>query len=74
MALSPRISNVAVLAMLDNSLNTLLNEGLSNAIVNVYTGAAPATCGTAASGTLLGTCVLNATPLVYPHPGIKGLK
>jgi hypothetical protein len=39
-----------------------LNEGLGNGIINIYTGSAPALCESAATGTLLGTCVLNATP------------
>lgn len=35
----------------------------AGATLTVYTGAKPANCGTAASGTLLGTITLPATPL-----------
>lgn len=62
MALSPRMSNLLTIAMLDNSVNSKLNEGLGDAIVNVYTGIEPANCETAPTGTLLGTCIMNSTP------------
>lgn len=62
MALSPRMSNLLVAAMLDNAVNASLNEGLGQAIVNIYTGAQPADCVAAPTGTLLGTCVVNTTP------------
>lgn len=74
MALSPRISNSLALAMLDNSINSKLNEGLGNAIVNVYTGTEPPTCETGPTGTLLGTCIINSTPFgagVDQEPGAR---
>jgi len=62
MASATEISYDLAAAMLDNAVNTQLNSGTGNAIINIYTGAAPADCETAASGTLLATCVCNATP------------
>lgn len=62
MASGTELSNTLVSAMLDNAVNVLLNEGLANGIVNIYTGAVPTDCETAPTGTLLGTCVLNSTP------------
>lgn len=62
MASATEISNALAAAMLDNAVNTTLNEGTGNAIVNIYTGTPPADCETAPSGVLLGTCVMNATP------------
>jgi hypothetical protein len=62
MALSPRMSNALARAMLNNAVNTTLNEGLGDAIINVYTGSPPADCEAAATGTLLGTVVINTTP------------
>jgi len=71
MALSPRMSNQVVLAML-NSVNAQLNEGLGPAIVNIYTGGPPAECETAASGTLIGTCVMNTTPFGAANDEVPG--
>lgn len=62
MALSPRMSNNLASAMLDNAVNNRLNEGLGDAIVNIYTGTQPADCETAFTGTLLGTCIMNTVP------------
>jgi hypothetical protein len=48
--------------MLD-AINALLNEGTGDAIINVYAGSIPATCeATLGAASLLGTCVMNATP------------
>ena len=48
--------------MLD-AINALLNEGTGNAIINIYSGSIPASCeATLGAATLLGTCVMNATP------------
>ena len=62
MASATEISNALATALLDNGINALLNEGAGNAIINIYTGAAPADCETAATGTLLATLVMNTTP------------
>lgn len=62
MASSHCASNELVRAMLDNAINSKLNEEVGPAIVNIYTGSAPADCETAATGTLLATAILNATP------------
>lgn len=62
MASATEISNALASDMLDNAVNAILNEGTGNAIINIYTGAPPADCETAATGTLLATCVMNATP------------
>lgn len=62
MASATEISYALAAAMLDNAVNTTLNAGGGAAIVNIYTGTPPADCETAATGTLLGTCVMNATP------------
>ena len=62
MASGTELSNTLVSAMLDNAVNSLLNEGTGNGIINIYTGAQPVDCETSASGTLLGTCVLGVTP------------
>ena len=62
MASATEIAYATAAAMLDNAINTLLNAGTGDAIINIYTGTPPADCETAPSGTLLGTCVMNATP------------
>lgn len=62
MASNTEISNSLAAAMLDNAVNTMLNEGTGPAIINVYSGSLPADCEAAETGTLLGTCVMNATP------------
>jgi len=62
MASATEIAYVTAAAMLDNAINTLLNSGSSDGILNIYTGAAPANCEAAVTGTLLGTLPLNATP------------
>lgn len=62
MASNTELSYVLAAAMLDNAVNTVLNEGTGPAIINIYSGALPADCETADTGTLLGTCVMNATP------------
>lgn len=62
MASATEIANATAAAMLDNAINTLLNSGTGDGIINIYTGAAPVDCEAAVTGTLLGTCVLNATP------------
>jgi hypothetical protein len=62
MALDPRMSNDLASAMLDNAVNTKLNGGLGDAIVNIYTGGQPANCEAAETGTLLGTCIMNVVP------------
>ena len=54
--MATRISTAAAKAELD-ALTALLNSGT----VEVRTGSQPATVGTAASGTLLGTLTLNGT-------------
>lgn len=64
MASATEISYALAAAMLDNAVNTTLNEGTGDAIINIYTGAPPADCETAPSGTLLGTCVMNTTPFI----------
>ena len=62
MASNTELSNALVAAMLDNAVNSLLNEGTGPAIINIYSGSLPADCEAAETGTLLGTCVMNATP------------
>ena len=65
MASATGLAYVTVAAMLDNAVNTLLNSGTGNAIINVYDddgSGLPANCEAAATGVLLGTCVMNATP------------
>jgi len=62
MASITEISFDLAAAMLDNSVNTLLNEGTGNAIINIYSGSLPANCEATATGTLLATCVMNAIP------------
>lgn len=57
-----RHSNAVARAMLDNVINNLCNAGLGNAIINIYTGTTPTNCEDAPTGTLLGTCIMNATP------------
>lgn len=57
-----RHSNAVALAMLDNVLNNLCNAGLGDAIINIYTGSPPTNCEDGATGTLLGTCIMNSTP------------
>jgi hypothetical protein len=64
MASATEISYALAAAMLDNAVNTTLNEGTDDAIINIYTGAPPADCETAPSGTLLGTCIMNTTPFI----------
>lgn len=61
MANAPRMSNAALLDMMD-TINGNLNEGTGPAILNIYTGTIPPDCETTATGTLLGTCVMNSTP------------
>lgn len=55
-------SNATARALLDNAINNLCNAGLGDAIINIYTGSPPTDCEDAATGTLLGTCIMNATP------------
>ena len=62
MASNTEISYALVAAMLNNAVNALLNEGTGPAIINIYSGTLPTNCEAAVSGTLLGTCVMNATP------------
>lgn len=62
MASSYSHSYVLAAAMLDNAVNNVCNAETGNAIINIYTGAAPANCEAAPTGTLLGTCVMSATP------------
>lgn len=62
MASNTEMSNALASAMLDNAVNSLLNEGSGPAIINIYSGTIPADCETAPSGTLLATCVMDATP------------
>lgn len=57
-----RHSYVLAAAMLDNAVNNVCNAQVGNAIINIYTGSPPAACEDAPLGTLLGTCVMNATP------------
>ena len=56
--MATRISNAAAKAELD-ALTALLNPG--GGYIEIRTGSQPATVGTAASGTLLGTLPLSAT-------------
>ena len=62
MASNTELSYVLTAAMLDNAVNTVLNEGTGPAIINIYSGSLPADCETADTGTLLGTCVMDAIP------------
>jgi hypothetical protein len=62
MASAWRHSYTLAAAMLDNAVNNLCNAETGNAIINVYTGSPPTNCEDAATGTLLGTCIMNATP------------
>lgn len=61
MASATEISYALAAAMLDNAVNSVLEEGTSSAIINIYTGTPPADCETAATGTLLGTCPMTVT-------------
>jgi hypothetical protein len=65
------MSNQVVLAML-NSVNAQLNEGLGPAIVNIYTGGPPAECEAPDTGTLIGTCVMSATPFEAATDEVPG--
>lgn len=62
MASNTELSNALVSAMLDNAVNSLLNEGTGPAIINIYSGTIPTDCETGDTGTLLGTCVMDETP------------
>lgn len=65
MASATEISYTLAAAMLDNAVNTTLNSGGGAAIVNIYSGTIPADCeATLGAATLLGTCVMNATPFI----------
>lgn len=74
MASATRISNVLCRGMLDNSINSKLNEEVGPAIVNIYSGTMPALCEEADSGTVLATAVLSATPFaaaIDQNPGAR---
>ena len=74
MASNTELSYVLVAAMLDNAVNTVLNEGTGPAIINIYSGALPADCEAANTGTLLGTCVMSVTPFIAAlnqHPNAQ---
>jgi hypothetical protein len=65
MASATEIAYVTAAAMLDNSINALLNSGTGNAIINIYdnTGTIPVNCeATNNTNVLLATCVMNNTP------------
>ncbi len=62
MASATEIAFLTAAAMLDGSFNSELNAGAGDAVIAIYTGAAPADCETAPSGTLLGVCKMDATP------------
>jgi len=62
MASGTEIAYATAAAMIDGPFNTLLNGGVGNAVIAIYTGAPPADCETAPTGTLLGVCQMNATP------------
>jgi hypothetical protein len=67
------IAFVTAAGMLD-AINALLNTGTGDAIINIYEGTIPADCETAEAGTLLGTCVMNATPFIAAanqNPGAR---
>jgi hypothetical protein len=64
MASNTELSYTLVAAMLDNAVNTTLNAGTGSAIINIYDGSLPTNCEAAETGTLLGTCVMNATPFL----------
>jgi len=62
MASATEIANATAAAMIDGPINTALNGGAGDAVIAIYTGAAPANCEAAPTGTLLGVCKMNATP------------
>ena len=62
MASNTEISNALAKAMLDNAVNSLLNEGVSDPIINLYSGSLPADCEASETGTLLATVVMNSIP------------
>jgi len=72
MASNTEISYALAAAMLDNAVNNRLNEGTGPAIINVYSGALPADCEAAETGTLLGTCVMDATPFGVASDQVPG--
>lgn len=59
MASATEISYALAAAMLDNAVNSLLTAETGAAIINIYTGTPPADCEAAATGTLLGTCIMT---------------
>jgi hypothetical protein len=65
MASATELSNALAVAMLDNAVNSLLNEGTGNGIINIYddTSTIPVDCEASnGANVLLGTCVLGVTP------------
>jgi len=62
MASASEISNALAKAMLDNAVNSLLNEGAGYGIVNIYSGSLPSNCEANDTGTLLATCMLSSLP------------
>lgn len=58
MAAAPRIANLAAIDALD-AIVDLIDGGDSNGYIEIRTGAPPATCETASSGTLLATLALS---------------
>jgi len=75
MASATEIAYDTAAAMLDNAINTLLNGGTGNAIINIYAGTIPADCeASLGAATLLGTCVMNSTPFgaaANQNPGAR---
>ena len=61
MASQTEISYALAAGMLDNAINSILEEGTSGAIINIYAGTIPADCeATLGAATLLGTCPMTS--------------
>lgn len=61
MASATEISYALAAAMLDNAVNTTLEEGTSSAIISIHTGTPPADCEATPTGTLLGVLPMTVT-------------
>lgn len=73
MAANPMVSMTSARAALD-ALLAKLNVGAAAGHIKIFTGAMPATCETADSGTLLSTLTLSVTAFAgSTDPGTTGL-
>ena len=64
MASNTEIAYATAAKMLDLSFNAEINAGAGDGVIAIYTGAPPADCEAAPTGTLLGVCKFNATPFI----------